>query len=86
MHDTILFQKILQGLQKLCKENDIKHITKFDITVRHNSHVQEESLRDHMTLHDPVLMSQNPDIKVNRADIEECTCMINTVEGERSYE
>lgn len=86
MHDSILFEKIFLGLQKLCEENIIMPITKIDITVRHDSHVYEGSLREYLSWRDPDIIAKDADIKIHRDDIEECTCIINIVEGVKQYE
>ena len=49
MHDTFLNERIYEALLKLCKENKILRLNKVNIAVNIDSHISENSLREHFS-------------------------------------
>ncbi|AOY75840.1 hypothetical protein [Clostridium formicaceticum] len=82
MHDTYLLNKIAQSLKDICQEHKLKKIEAFTLVVSHHSHVNEESLGEHLEIHSKELMGDDLRIKVRREDIEEQTAIIHSLQGE----
>ncbi|AOT69425.1 hypothetical protein [Geosporobacter ferrireducens] len=82
MHDTYLLNKIAQSLKELCQEYKLKKIEAFTLVVNHHSHVNEESLREHLEIHSKECIGDALRIKLQREDIEEQTAIIHSLQGE----
>ncbi|QUH26399.1 hypothetical protein [Serpentinicella alkaliphila] len=82
MHDTYLLNKISQALKELCQKHKLEKIEAFTLVVNHHSHVNEESLREHLQNHSKELIGDNLLIKLQREDIEEQTAIIHSLQGE----
>ncbi|MDD2494097.1 MAG: hypothetical protein PHE29_02780 [Tissierellia bacterium] len=82
MHDTFLLNNISKLLGEICEQSKILKIDWLTIVVNHNSHVNEENLREHLLLNNANLLNSNFKIKVKREDIEEQTAIIQSIQGE----
>jgi len=82
MHDTFLLSKISKSLKDICVQNKIKAIENFVIAVNHNSHINEENLREHLEIYNKDNIADEVKIKILREDIEEQTAIIKILEGE----
>ena len=82
MHDTFLLSKISKSLKDICVQNKIKTIENFVIAVNHNSHINEENLREHLEIYNKDNIAHEVKIKILREDIEEQTAIIKILEGE----
>lgn len=82
MHDTYLLNNISKSLKELCEENKIKQINQFILIVSHNSHVNEDNLREHLELNNKNIIADNLQIKIQRKDIEDQTAIIDSLQGE----
>ena len=84
MHDTFLFKRITDEVDRICKENNINKLTLLEVTVHTNSHVDKESLYEHLILEQSSLLDYSTNVVVNKKEIEELTAIINKVEGNTS--
>ncbi|SDK98421.1 hypothetical protein [Natronincola ferrireducens] len=82
MHDTYLLNKITQSLKEICQEHKLKKIEAFTLVVNHHSHVNEESLREHLEINSKELIGDDLQINLQREDIEEQTAIIHSLQGE----
>lgn len=82
MHDTFLLNKISHSLKEICNENKINRIEQFMLVLNHHSHISEESLQEHLKLHNPDIIGSELNIKIQREDIEEQTAIIKSIQGE----
>lgn len=82
MHDTYLLNKISKALEKLCKENDIRKINQFTLVVNHNSHVNQENLRQHLEINNKNIIGDDLQISLQRDDIADQTAIIYSLQGE----
>ena len=82
MHDTFLLNNISKLLGEICEQSKILKIDWLTIVVNHNSHVNEENLREHLLLNNANLLNSNFKIKVKRENIEEQTAIIQSIQGE----
>ena len=82
MHDTYLFNKIAQSLKEICEKHKIKRIEEFTLVVNHHSHINEESLREHLKTHNKNMIGDELQIKMQREDIEDQTAIIHSIQGE----
>lgn len=82
MHDTYLLDKIAQSLRALCREHKLKKIEAFTLVVSHHSHVNEESLGEHLEIHCKEFIGDDLRIRLQREDIEEQTAIIYSLQGE----
>lgn len=82
MHDTYLLNKISQSIKEICEEHKIKRINQFTLVVSHHSHINEESLREHLELHNKDMIGDNLQIEIQREDIEDQTAIIHSLQGE----
>jgi Zn finger protein HypA/HybF involved in hydrogenase expression len=82
MHDTFLLNKVSKSLKEICEKNKIKQIEKFTIVVNHNSHLNENNLREHLELYNKDIVANNLEIEIRREDIEEQTAIIHNIKGE----
>ena len=84
MHDTILLSKISEELKEICTANNINKVNTFTVIVNHRSHVNEDSLYDHLQYADGNLVGEWTKINVQRQDIEEQTAILKNIQGEQS--
>ena len=82
MHDTYLLNKISQTLKEISEEHKIKRIDQLAIVVNHNSHINEESLKEHLELHNKEVIADELQIEIERDDIEDQTAIIYNIQGE----
>lgn len=82
MHDTFLNQNLYESIIGLCKENSIEKIIKLVITVHTNSHISENSIREHFTDRKSKLIGDWTNIVVNKKEIEPLTATIEQIDGE----
>jgi Zn finger protein HypA/HybF involved in hydrogenase expression len=84
MHDTILLSKITEVVVQECKNNNINKVTELVIKVNNNSHVDERNLYEHLQNACGTYIGDWTNIKVQRADIEDQTAILQSIEGEES--
>ncbi|AAK76890.1 Zn finger protein HypA/HybF involved in hydrogenase expression [Clostridium acetobutylicum] len=82
MHDTILLNKISQGLSECCKTQKISKINELTVAVNKKSHVNSENLTDYLKNYNKALVSSSLKIKVEIEDLPDQTAMIRRLEGE----
>jgi len=82
MHDTFLLNKISNSLNEICNENKISKIEQFTLIVNHQSHINEENLKEHLKINTPDIISRELNIEIQREDIEEQTAIIYSIQGE----
>lgn len=82
MHDTYLLNKIAQSLREICQKHKLKRIETFTLVVNHQSHVNEESLLEHLKVHGKELIGDDLRISIQREDLEEQTAIIHSLQGE----
>lgn len=82
MHDTYLLNKISKSLKDICHESKIEKINQFTLAVNHNSHINEENLREHLKNNNSELIGNALKINVVREDIEDHTAIIHSIQGE----
>lgn len=80
MHDTILLNKISQGLKEICKTNNITKVDKLVIFVNYKSHVNEDNLYEHLKHEDDNLIGLWTKIKIERDDIPDQTAIIHGIQ------
>lgn len=81
MYDSFLLNKISQSLKRVCEENNLSRINGFTLVISHNSHVDEESLREHLKVNNSDIIDENIKIELRRDDIEELTAIIYSLRG-----
>lgn len=86
MHDTFLNERIYETILKLCKENKILKLNKVNLVVNTDSHISENSLREHFSERNNNLLGHWTEIIVEKQDIGRLNAVINTIEGESSDE
>ena len=84
MHDTFLNQNLYESIIGLCKENSIEKIIKLVITVHTNSHISENSIREHFTDRKSKLIGDWTNIVVDKKEIEPLTATIEQIDGEKN--
>ncbi|NLZ48723.1 MAG: hypothetical protein GX895_08030 [Clostridiales bacterium] len=84
MQDTYLLDKISNSIKEICNSKNIKRIREFTIVVNHNSDVNEENLRKHLTRYNKEHIGEEIKIKIQREDIEEETAIIHSIQGENA--
>lgn len=82
MHDTFLNERIYEALLKLCRENKILKLNKVNITVNIDSHISENSLREHFSERNNNLLGEWTEITVEKQDVGKLNAVIKTIEGE----
>lgn len=82
MHDTFLFENIWDALKEISLNNNIEYITYLEVIVHTNSHVNNESLYNHLISKNSKLIDNNTVVLVKREEIEELTAIISSVEGD----
>lgn len=86
MHDTFLNERIYEALLKLCRDNKIERLSKINIAVNTDSHISENSIREHFSERNNNLMGDWTEIIVEKRDVGKLNAVINSVEGELTYE
>lgn len=82
MHNTHLLEKISKSLQEVCTNHNIKKIKNLVLTVNANSHVNDETLYDHLQNHNPDVIGEWTQIKVEEGDLPDQTAILHSIEGE----
>ncbi|WP_077610699.1 hypothetical protein [Clostridium sp. Marseille-P2415] len=83
MHDTFLNQNLYESINHLCKENAIAKILNLTITVHTDSHISEESIREHFADRKSGHIGDWTNILVQKREIEPLTAAIDQIEGEK---
>ena len=86
MHDTFLNERIYEALLKLCQENRILKLNKVNIAVNIDSHISENSLREHFSERNNNLLGNWTEIIVEKQDVGKLNAVIKSIEGESSDE
>lgn len=86
MHDTFLNERIYEALLKLCRENKIIKLNKVNITVNLDSHICENSLREHFGERNNNLIGDWTEIIVEKQDVGKLNAAIKSIEGESADE
>lgn len=86
MHDTFLNQNLYESIVRLCHENSISKIFALTITVHTNSHITEQSLREHFMDRNSPLIGEWTKILVQKKEIEPLTATIDQIDGEKITE
>ncbi|MFZ5986409.1 MAG: hypothetical protein ACOYWZ_04685 [Bacillota bacterium] len=82
MHDTFLNERIYEALLKLCQENKILKLNKVRIAVNIDSHISENSLREHFSERNNNLLGYFTEIIVEKQDVGKLNAIIKSIEGE----
>ncbi len=82
MHDTYLLANISKSLNDICKTNKMKRIDQFTLVVNHHSHINEESLREYLEIHNQNCISHELQILIQHRDMEDQTAYIQNIQGE----
>lgn len=82
MHDTFLNERIYEALLKLCQENKILKLNIVNIAVNIDSHISENSLREHFSERNNNLLGDWTEIVVEKLDVGKLNAVINSIEGE----
>jgi len=82
MHDTFLNERIYEALLKLCRENKILKLNKVNIAVNIDSHISENSLREHFSERNNNLLGEWTEITVEKQNVGKLNAIIKTIEGE----
>lgn len=82
MHDTFLNERIYETLLKLCQENKILKLNKVRIAVNIDSHISENSLREHFSERNNNLLGYFTEIIVEKQDVGKLNAIIKSIEGE----
>lgn len=82
MHDTFLNERIYETLLKVCRENKILKINKVNIAVNIDSHISENSLREHFSERNNIMLGDWTEIIVEKQDVGKLNAVINSIEGE----
>lgn len=84
MHDTFLKHNLYESIVNLSKEHSIAKILNLIITVHTNSHICQESIREHFTDRNSNLIGDWTNIEVQKKEIEPLTATIDQIDGEKS--
>jgi Zn finger protein HypA/HybF involved in hydrogenase expression len=82
MHDTFLNERIYESLIRLSNENGISRLRRVNIAVNTDSHITENSLRDHFSDRGSKLIGDWTEITVEKRDVGKLNAVINSIEGE----
>lgn len=82
MHDTILLNKISQGLEGCCKSNKILRINSLTVIVNENSHVNSDNLHEYLRSYNGNLVGDWTEIKTEIGDLPDQTAIIRNIEGD----
>jgi len=83
MHDTFLNENLYNTILSLCEENKISKVNELCITVHTDSHISEESLREHFKDRNSNLVGDWTKILVQKKDIQRLTAVLEHIEGEK---
>lgn len=86
MHDTFLNERIYESLVRLCQENKILRLQKVQIAVDIDSHISENSLREHFRERKSSLLGGWTEVLVEKLDVGRLQAIIKSIEGESSDE
>lgn len=84
MHDTFLNERICEALLKLCQENKILKLNKVNIAVNIDSHISENSLREHFKGRNNDLLGEWTEIIIEKREVGKLNAVIKSIEGESS--
>lgn len=82
MHDSYLITRIIDSVDKICKDNKISKINKLSLTVNNDSHIDEEVLLDELNHHLDDVVTTNAHLDIKKDNIEDQTAIITSIEGE----
>jgi hypothetical protein len=82
MHDTILLNKISQGLDGCCKNNGILKINKLIVIVNEYSHVNSYNLYEYLRSYNGDLVGEWTEIKTEIGDLPDQTAIIRNIVGD----
>lgn len=86
MHDTILLNKISQGLEGCCKNNGILKINKLTVIVNEDSHVNADNLHEYLRSYNENLVGDWTKIDTEIGDLPDETAIIKNIEGDVAEE
>ena len=86
MHDTFLNERIYEALLTLCQENKILKLNKVNLAVNIDSHISENSLREHFNERNNNLLGYFTEIIVEKQDVGKLNAVIKSIEGESTDE
>lgn len=86
MHDTFLNERIYEALLKLCQENKILKLNKVNLAVNTDSHISENSLREHFSERNNDLLGEWTEIIIEKQDVGKLNAVIKSIEGESTDE
>jgi len=86
MHDTFLNERIYETVLKLCQQNKIFRLNKLNLVVNTDSHISENSLREHFSERNNNLLGDWTEIIVEKQDVGKLNAVIKTIEGELTDE
>lgn len=86
MHDTFLNERIYEALLELCQKNKILKLNKVNIVVNMDSHISENSLREHFGERNNKIFGKWTEIIVEKQDVGKLNAVIKSIEGESSNE
>lgn len=82
MHDTFLNKRIVESLLKLCEENNLSRLNKVVVVVNIDSHISENSLREHLSESCSRLVGEWTEITVEKQEAGKLIAVIKSIEGE----
>lgn len=82
MHDTFLNERIYNEILKICRENKILKLNRISLAVNIDSHISEESLREHFSDRKNNVLGDWTEIIVEKQDVGKLNAIIKSVEGE----
>jgi len=82
MHDTFLNERIYETLLKLCQENKLIILNKVNLAVNTDSHISENSLREHFSERNNNLLGEWTEIIIEKQDVGKLNAVIKSIEGE----
>lgn len=82
MKDTFLLNKISDVLMETCKVNNIRKVNKLTVVVNQKSHVNENSLSEHLLLASKGLVGKWTKINLHKDKILEQTAILHSIQGE----
>lgn len=86
MNDTVLLNKISQGLDQCCKNNRILKIRKLAVIVNEDSHVDSSNLYEYLRSYNGDLVGEWTELKTEIGDLPDQTAIIKNIEGDISKE
>ncbi|HHV98881.1 MAG TPA: hypothetical protein GXX36_04795 [Clostridiaceae bacterium] len=86
MHDTFLYERIYEALLKLCQENKLIKLNKINLAVNTDSHISENSLREHFSERNNNLLGEWTEIIIEKQDVGKLNAVIKSIEGESTNE